>query len=288
MDQAQRLPRASVIISTYNSPRALNLVLRGYRAQTEKDFEVVVADDGSRTETTDLLSQLKRESGLVIRHVWQEDDGFQKCRILNKALAVSRAEYLIFTDGDCIPRDDFVDTHLRLRQPGIFLSGAMYRLNDKVTALVDERSVDSQDLFRPAWLRQQGQPYSPKQMWKLTRSRNWSRVAEAISGAFPSWNGANSSCYRQDAIKVNGFNEAMVYGAEDMEFGLRLMNSGIKPRKVRYAAACVHLEHARSYETQEGWAHNRAVLNDSGTKGLVRLSKGVDAYLGREDEFLVR
>lgn len=281
------MPDISVVVSTYNSPRSLNLVLRGYRCQRADNFEIVVADDGSGAQTTELVRHYKREAGPPVLHVWQEDAGFQKCRILNKAIAAARGEYLVFVDGDCIPRNDFVSTHRELRAPGLFLSGAMYRLNDTVTAKVSEQDVVSQDVFRPGWLMQHGQPNHLHKLVKLTRNRLVSRLAEAVSRAYPGWNGANSSCYRADALKVNGFNERMTYGAEDMEFGLRLSNAGLRPRKIRYAAACVHLEHGRGYETEAGWAHNRAILDESSRQGLVRLPEGVDAYLNHTADFLV-
>lgn len=97
----------TVIFTTYNSPAWLEKVLWGFHYQTDKDFEVTVADDGSGQETRDLIERFQRESGLDLLHVWQEDDGFQKCRILNQAIVAARGEYMITTDGDCIPRKDF-------------------------------------------------------------------------------------------------------------------------------------------------------------------------------------
>src|SRR5437870_2084479 len=111
--------QAAVIISTYNSPRMLERVLWGYAAQTFRKFELIVADDGSGAETRRVIEQFAAEA-MPVNHVWHPDRGFRKCVILNQAIAATEAEYLILTDGDCIPRVDFVATHLALREPGRF------------------------------------------------------------------------------------------------------------------------------------------------------------------------
>ncbi len=272
-------PVASVIITTYNSPRALRLVLAGYCRQDRQDFEVVVADDGSRDETRLMIEEMAAQAPIVIRHVWQPDDGFQKCRILNKAIVASASDYLIMTDGDCIPRADFVSTHITLRERGRFLSGALFRLSMPVTEAVTEADVETQRVFDAAWLRAKGQPWNPRKFWKITRSPGWARFYEWIATASSGWNGANSSCWKDDAIRANGFDERMGYGALDREFGVRLENGGISGKKVRYHAICVHLEHKRSYENKAGWEKNRAILSESKTSGRTRCETGLDQYL---------
>lgn len=273
------MPCASVIISTYNSPRALDLVLAGYRCQQARDFELVIADDGSGEETRELVRRHKRNSGLPILHVWQEDDGFQKCRILNKAIVSARSDYLVFTDGDCIPRADFVDVHLRARQPNQYVSGAMFRLSEAATAAVQHQDVESQAVFTTDWLLAHGQPRQYRHLWKLTRRPWLASALESLSTAPPSWNGANASCWKADAIKINGFDERMRYGSEDREFGERLVNAGAATRKVRYSAAVVHLEHGRRYNTSEGWATNREIRNHTKSSGVTRTEHGLAPYL---------
>src|SRR5690242_7243799 len=115
--------KVSVIISTYNAPEWLETVLWGYECQTNKNFEVVIADDGSGESTRQLIERMQKESSLSIIHVWHEDRGFQKSQILNKAIKASTTDYLIFSDGDCIPRKDFVEVHINHLKDGYFLSG---------------------------------------------------------------------------------------------------------------------------------------------------------------------
>src|SRR5690554_3248316 len=111
-----------VVITTYNSPVWLSKVLTGYECQTFKSFSVIIADDGSTKETLELIENFKARGILDIDHVWHEDAGFRKCQILNKAISETSCDYLIFTDGDCIPEPDFIKTHYELAQPGYFLS----------------------------------------------------------------------------------------------------------------------------------------------------------------------
>lgn len=269
---------ATVVLSTYNTPRSLDLVLHGYRWQSEKSFEIVVADDGSTPETKEMLVQHPAAAELPIRHVWQEDQGFRKCRALNLAIRASRSDYLIFSDGDCIPRADFVGTHLALRKPGAYLSGAMFRMAAPVSAAVTPEAIQRQDPFCAAWLRAQGQAYRPKQFWKLTRNARWARFCERLSNAHAGWNGANSSCYKADAVRINGFDERLVYGGEDREFGFRLDRAGLSGIKVRYRAALAHLDHPRGYENEAGWQHNRKLISQGFAEKLLRTPFGLEQH----------
>ena len=148
--------QCSVIFSTYNQPEWLRKTLLGFAAQDRHDFEVVVADDGSRDETRELLEGLRPSLPFQLQHVWQADEGFQKCRILNKAIRASRSDYLLFTDGDCIPRRDFVSSHLRLREPGRFLSGGYFKLPMSISKAISADDIAAGRCFELAWLRSQG------------------------------------------------------------------------------------------------------------------------------------
>lgn len=269
-------PVASIIVSTYNRPAALELVLHGYFQQINKHFEIVIADDGSGPETTDLIRKMKSLSPVPITHVWQPDEGFKKCAALNKAILASQSEYLIFTDGDCIPRADYVAQHLHARAPGLYLSGALFRLNAEVTDSVTVRDVETQAVFSPKAIRARGQFITPRNAWKLTKSRWWSDIYERLSTAPASWNGANSSCWKKDAQLVNGFDERMTYGAEDREFGVRLVHSGIKGKKIRYKAVCAHLDHKRSYQTGDGWSRNIAIHEHTKQNWVLRTPNGIE------------
>ncbi|RZW41417.1 MAG: glycosyltransferase, partial [Flavobacteriaceae bacterium] len=129
-------PKISVIISTYNSEEWLEKVLWSYQAQTFKDFEVVIADDGSKQPTFQLIEDLKPKLSYPIKHVWHEDKGFQKSQILNKAIVACKADYILMSDGDCLARADFIDVHMNNREKGYFLSGGYFMLPMDISKLI--------------------------------------------------------------------------------------------------------------------------------------------------------
>lgn len=270
--------KVSVIFSTYNSPAWLEKVLWGFFCQTVTDFEIVIADDGSREETHALIERLKVAAPVPIRHIWQADDGFQKCRILNKAIVAASGDYLIFTDGDCIPRSDFVEQHLRYASHDAYLSGGYFKLPLHISEAITEEDVRSQRAFNAKWLEQLGLRKSYKN-WKLTAHGFWSNLLNRISPAKPTWNGHNASCHKVHAIAVNGFDERMQYGGEDCEFGDRLSNYGLSVKRVRYSAVCVHLEHGRSYVTDEMLEKNQKIRASTLVNHVVRAPLGLDQYL---------
>ncbi|MGB2815739.1 MAG: glycosyltransferase, partial [Burkholderiaceae bacterium] len=99
--------QVSVIVSTYNRPDALRAVLAGLAEQGDRGFEVLVADDGSGDETRATVAECAAVSAVPVRHIWHEDKGFRLSAIRNLAAAHAEGEYLVFIDGDCVPRLDF-------------------------------------------------------------------------------------------------------------------------------------------------------------------------------------
>ena len=247
-----------MVITTYNSPLWLTTVLTGYENQTRPHFRAIVADDGSTDETRDVIEQFRSRGILQIDHVWHEDRGFRKCEILNKAIAGTDCDYLIFTDGDCIPEPDFIATHQRLAEPGYFLSGGYIKLTMPVSRQISEDDIRRGEIFDPRWLIAHGQPRNHK-LWKLSSSAFRKRLLNLITPAAASWNGMNSSTWTKDLIAVNGFNEDMQYGGLDRELGERLWNYGHRSKQIRYSTVCLHLDHPRGYSKPEIWAKNRAI-----------------------------
>ncbi|HEY2881542.1 MAG TPA: glycosyltransferase, partial [Pirellulales bacterium] len=152
--------RLSVIVSTYNQPDWLEKVVWGYVAQSEQNFELVVADDGSGAETRQLIQRLRRETGLNLRHVWHEDHGFRKCTILNRAIVESTGDYLVFSDGDCIPRHDFLAAHVRHAKAGHYLSGGYFKLPLAISKRITRDDIYLHRATSAVWLRDRGLPLS--------------------------------------------------------------------------------------------------------------------------------
>lgn len=242
MERAQ----VSVIISTYNQPEWLRKVLWSYEIQTYKDFEIVLADDGSNHKTKKVVNDFKEGSALRIKYVWQEDLGFRKTKILNQAILKASSDYLIFTDGDCIARNDFVETHWSKRSAGVALSGGYYKLNEEVSKSIQKEHIFSQECFNFNWLSNQGQKRDFKAN-KLSRSKLKTEFLNTVTPTKATFDGMNVSCFKKDILAVNGFDERMQYGGEDREVGERMMNNGIRFKQIRYSAICLHLWHDRPY-----------------------------------------
>lgn len=265
--------KIGVIISTYNNPQWLEKTLIGYKHQTHPADEIIIADDGSGPETRALIERFATE--LPIRHVWQPDEGFQKTRILNRALAEATADYLIFTDQDCVPRHDFVASHLAASKPGHFLSGGYFKLPMTISRALTPDDIASGRAFSLKWLRSQGLKLTFK-CTKLLNIRWFAELMNAITPARASWNGCNSSGWRADMLAINGFNELMQYGGEDREFGERLVNMGIRPRQMRYSLIVVHLDHGRPYKNAEAIARNQEIRRATRRNHTVRTPEGIE------------
>ena len=266
--------RVSVVLSTYQSPEWLERTVHGYAYQTHEDFELVIADDGSSDETRDLIDRLRGRTGLAIEHVWHEDHGFRKSMILNKALCAAGSDYLVFSDGDCIPRADYLSVHVRNARPGHFLSGGYFKLRMAVSEAVTLEAIAEGLLFDPKWLRASGQPWS-RGLARLRARRPWSALLDAITPTRASWNGHNASGWKRDIIAVNGFDERMEYGGQDRELGERLINSGIRAKQIRHRAICVHLDHARSYDVAASRSRNLKIRDETRRSAATWTEHGV-------------
>ncbi|NRA27723.1 MAG: glycosyltransferase [Opitutales bacterium] len=249
--------RISVIISTYNNPKWLDHVLCGYRYQTDQDFELVIADDGSGDATREVVD--KHQAYIPkLQHIWHPDDGFQKSRILNLATQAASGDYLIFTDGDCIPPPDFIGLHRSCAKSGHYLSGGYFKLPMTTSTAISEEDIQTGQVFSLRWLRRHGLPLSFKAS-RLSASPRLRTLLDCCIPTKATWNGNNSSAFKSDILAVNGHDERMQYGGQDVEMGYRLRHRGLRPIRVRYRALVLHLDHARGYANEDSIAKNRAI-----------------------------
>jgi glycosyltransferase involved in cell wall biosynthesis len=271
-------PSISLIVSTYNSTVWLAKVLESIFVQSCTDFEVVIADDGSSPDTAALLQAYAVRSAVRLVHVWQQDQGFQKCRILNKAIAVSLGNRLLFTDGDCVLPPGFVASHKDMAIPGHFLTGAYFKLPAEMSDLVTAEDIQNADVFRISWLLSHGLKPSAK-LLKLVVPHPLTRIANHLTTTKKSWNGHNSSCLRSEAIMVNGFNEDIQYGGQDREFGARLNHAGIRGRHLRFSSIPLHLHHDHSYVTPGMRECSMNQRMETIRQRRVRALRGLDQWL---------
>lgn len=242
-----RIPqKVGIIISTFNQPEWLKKVLWGYSFQTRPADEIIIADDGSQPETRHILDEIKKKYDLPIKHIWQTDKGFRKNKIVNAAIMASESDYLIFTDQDCIPRQDFIESHLRLSRTGHFLSGGYFKIPMALSLKLTYDDIKFQRIFSLKWLLSSGIRWHFK-CTKLIQAEWFNWFMNHFTTAKASWNGCNSSGWKSDLLRINGFDESLQYGGEDRELGERFNNLNIKGKQIRYSAICIHLDHERPY-----------------------------------------
>lgn len=250
-------PLVSVVLTTYNRSDALLAVLAGLARQTDTNFEVIVADDGSRAEHVATIQQASVAKALHATHVWHPDVGFTASRVRNLGVAASRGAYIVFLDGDCVPEVDFIARHKRLARAGFFVNGSRVLLSAQLTqqVLAGTELISGRSVWY--WVRQR----IHGQASKLTGLLRLPDMTLRNSASF-SWKGirsCNLGCWRTDFDRVNGFDESFVgWGHEDADFVLRLHNSGVARKNGFCATEVFHLWHKEAARNQE--SHNAAVV----------------------------
>lgn len=241
----------SVVITTYNRSDALVLVLRGLAQQTDRNFEVVIADDGSSDVHREKAEQACRDSGLQVTHVWHPDVGFTVSQVRNLGVAAAKGTYLILMDGDCVPEVDFIARHRRLAQSGCFVNGSRVLLNPAFTQRAIAQNLAIAGHSVAFWLRRRLAGEASKLMG-LVRLPDWRR---RLQSRFV-WKGirsCNMAVWRSDYEAVNGFDETFVgWGHEDADFVLRLHNAGLIRKNGFCSTEVYHLWHPESDRGREG------------------------------------
>jgi glycosyltransferase involved in cell wall biosynthesis len=232
----------SVILTTYQREDALDAVLRGLARQTDRDFEIVVADDGSGPQTRELIGRRAADIGVRLEHVWQEDRGFRAGEARNRAVLASRGGHCIFLDGDCIPRPDFVAAHRTLAEPGWFVTGNRVLLSRELTERILAEATEVER-------------WSLSAFTALRRHRKINRLAPLLSLPLGplrklrsrAWRGARScnlAVWRRDFDAVDGFDATYSgWGLEDSDLLIRLLRAGIRRKDGNFATGVLHLWH---------------------------------------------
>lgn len=249
----------SVIISTYDCPQRLDLVLLGFNQQTDANFEIVIADYGAKQETRDAIEEFRTKSSIDVLHVSSSDEEYHKSSALNQAILEARGEYLIFTDGLSVPRQDFVEAHRKMAREGHFLSGGRSRLPPCCAREIGHEDVTSGKAFNLFWLLTKGYPDTADKSRLLAKGL-WARFLNFINIRKNKWYCHNSSGWKTDILSVNGFDERMqTPDGMDWELGYRLKNAGIKVKSVRYTATCIQLFYDGLYYNLEKKKNNDAI-----------------------------
>lgn len=269
-----RPKRVAVIATTYNRPDALAACLWAFARQSDGDFDLVVADDGSGDATRAAIAAVSARSGRPVKHVWQEDRGFRAAAARNRAVASTDADYLIFVDGDCVPLPGFVGSHRRLAEPGFFLSGNRVLLSPAGTARLLQEGSDVGRWRLTDWLvaRRRGEINRllpllrlPDGAWRRARPNQWQGIKSC-----------NLSVWRDDFLAIDGFDESFEgWGLEDSDFVLRLQRAGLRHKTARFGAPLLHLWHPPS--DRKRFALNSQRLAEAAATHRIRALRGYAA-----------
>jgi glycosyltransferase involved in cell wall biosynthesis len=222
----------SVVVTTYNSPVYLGKVLEGYLDQTVFPCELIVADDGSTAETAEVVKAFQQRTPFTILHVWQEDLGFRAARIRNEAVRSSAGDYLVFSDGDCVPHRQFIQDHLRHREAGFFVQGKRMLVSQKSSP--GFRSPRFGQLATMCLRRELSGCHHLLRLPGLAVRKNGLRGIKTC----------NLALSRADFLAVNGFNEEFTgWGREDAELVARLYKYGLRRKDPPFSALVYHLWH---------------------------------------------
>jgi glycosyltransferase involved in cell wall biosynthesis len=268
--------RIAIILTTYNRPDALAAVLAGYAAQRDAEFELLVADDGSIDDTRKVVEDFKASVNFPVTHVWHEDQGFRAAAIRNRALAQTAADYIIFSDGDCVPAPRFVAQHQRLAERGWFVAGNRVLLGAGFTDQVLRDKLPIHEWTRGAWLT----------AWAKRDINRWLPLVALPDGAFRKsapqrWEGVktcNLAAWRDDLLRVNGLDETYSgWGLEDSDLVIRLLHAGVRHKSARFAAPVFHLWHAENDRSR--LAENQRLLDTLIESQRSSAALGVSQYL---------
>ena len=266
----------SLIISTYNDPSSLRRCLLGFSVQTRPADQIIVSDDGSRPDTLNMLRS-PDFSGLPIEHVWHQDAGWRKQRILNLSLNHCTGDYVVFCDGDSIPRRDFIEAHLRHSRPRTFLSGSMIDIPMDVHPRFTDHDIRTNSVFSADFLASRW-PGAARHRLRLHPGRLETPL-NVLTWRYCTLRGSNASAWRSDLLAVNGFDETFSYGSEDRELGVRLRNAGVSSRWLKYSLVQLHLGHPRGAHDPQRIRQQRQRFRARFFTGVSRIESGVDTVV---------
>ena len=258
--------KISLIISTYNWPEALRASLASVLLQTQLPNEVIIADDGSTSETKNLIDSLKEDFPIPLVHTWHEDIGFRLSASRNNAIRKASYDYIIIIDGDLFLHKDFILDHIHASEEGFYVQGSRVFLCKSLSSqLISERSDWKPNIFSAGLSNR-------KHLFR-------SNLLMGISAAFTKQShrgtrGCNLAAYKNDLYSVNGFNEEFTsWGREDSEFTARLLHSGIKRKNLKFGGIAFHLWHDTSKAKTS--TENEKILELTLNKKLIRCNHGL-------------
>lgn len=260
--------KTALLISTYNWVEALDLIFESVLQQTQLPDEILIADDGSKAETKELITSFSKKIKIPVIHSWQEDLGFRKSKILNKSVANSNADYIIQIDGDCILHPYFVKDHIAHAKQNTYLYGSRVNIKENFVTEILSAKIINFNCFS-------------KKIKNKTRSLHMpflSNLYKSHASISRKFRGCNVSFWRKDFIAVNGYNEDFEgWGKEDSDLAIRLGNVGVMAKRLRYAGIVFHIWH--HIKSKENLDKNTTIQEKAALQKIIKCEFGVNQYL---------
>jgi len=258
-------PACSLIITTYNWPEALEKSILSAFDQLCAPNEIIIADDGSDKRTADLIEKMAQRSTIPLLHVWHPDQGFRLSEIRNKAIATANYEYIIQIDGDIIMEKHFIHDHLNMAKTNTFLCGSRVLLKQEASNnfLKQERSFHFKDIPFGYLMNSFRLPI----IGNLMADRYKQKETTALRGC-------NMSFWKKDLVAINGYNNDIKgWGSEDAELAIRLVNSGVKKRALKFMGIAFHIYHRENSKANEN--QNKSILSQAIKEKTTRVENGI-------------
>ncbi len=260
--------KVSLIITTYNRPDALKLVIKSALEQTKVPDEIVVADDGSGDETKRVIDEAAAKSSIPILHAWQEDRGFRAAMSRNRSIALSSGDYIVMIDGDMLLHPSFILDHSKEAHKGCFVQGSRVLLSKEATEHALREQNFELNIFSKGLKNRKNAIHS------TILKTLFSKKSDSLKGVRT----CNFALFRSDILQINGFDNRFVgWGREDSEFAARLLNSGIVRKDLKFSAIAYHLYHPES--NRSSLPENDARLAETIERKIVRCEDGIDRFL---------
>ncbi len=260
--------KTSLLVCTYNWPEALELVLKSILNQAQLPDEVLIVDDGSTEDTKNLVAKYQSNFPVPLHHVWHPDDGFRKTIILNEAIAKAKGDYIIQMDGDCVCHSSFVKDHIDFASKGSFGQGSRVFMNPERSELALQNFNFSIPFYSKGIVNRLNAIHAPFMR----------KMMDKPSTSLAGTRGCNVAFWKSDLIQVNGYNEAIQgWGREDTELAVRLMNSGISKRKLKFGAIQYHIHHEDN--SRGKLASNHGILETAIAEKWTRCEDGLNLHL---------
>lgn len=270
MDDEFMMPSSvAVIVSTYNAPEFLRLTMNGYAHQTDRNFSIYVADDGSGPDIAAVVNAFRTESDISVHHIWHEDKGYRRAQIINRAIAQVKEPYILLTDADCVPFPEMIATHKSMAEKGMFIRGSRILLSEEVT-----RQLCGQGEWHPSM------PLWQWALWRLQGRIN--RLLPLLlpigtsepSQKLPGIRGCHFAFWKNDIFSINGFDGSYEgWGREDSDLAARFFHAGIR-RKNLHGMPVLHLWHTEASRGQ--LAENDALLQECLDTRRTRACMGIE------------